>query len=164
MTDIIPRLWISQTPTLVVGFHDRGLFEDIRVQDVRQKINEWEADNAEELGQLASLLRELVELARASKTNLELCRSESGPLEIRRLADEGLEALPPDLKARWVGEPEGNEEASPQDRDALSSEEGFSEEVSWDPDPNTYYSDDESPTDFTACSADHCGFCGHCPY
>ena len=32
---------------------------------------------------------------------------------------------------------------------------------------NTHYGysrDSESPTDFTACSADDCGYCGHCSY
>jgi len=72
MTDIIPRLWISQIPTLIVGFHDRGLFEDIRVQDMRTEIKEWEAENAENLRKLASLLHELVEFARTSRTNLEI--------------------------------------------------------------------------------------------
>lgn len=156
MTDIIPRLWISQIPTLIVGFHDRGLFEDIRVQDMREEIKEWEADNAESLQQLASLLHELVELAGTSRTKLEICRSESGPLEIRRLADEDLEALPSELRARWVGEPKGDEEASPQ-RDTDPDAESDLGDQGLD-------SDDESVKDYTACSLEECGYCGHCTY
>ncbi|RMZ91686.1 hypothetical protein DV736_g1111, partial [Chaetothyriales sp. CBS 134916] len=106
LTDLIPRLWVSQIPTLVVAYHDRGLFEDIRIQDMRKDVEKWERENAENLGRLASLLHELAEIARSSRTGLEICRSESGPLEIRRLANDGVEALPSQLRDMWVREPE----------------------------------------------------------
>lgn len=104
MTDLTPRLWVSQIPTLVVGYHNFGLFEDIRIQNVRGKVLQWERDNEGSLRKLASLLHELTEYAGTSKTNLEICRSQGGPLEVRRLA-EGLqlEALPSELKVRWIG-------------------------------------------------------------
>jgi len=67
---------------LFVGFHDRGLFEDIRVQDMREEVAQWEEDNEENLPQFASLLHELVEFAGTSRTNLKICRSETGPPEM----------------------------------------------------------------------------------
>ena len=124
-------LQISQIPTLVVGFHDRGLFEQIRVRDMRGEINEWESNNAKELQQLASLLHELVEFSGTSRTMIEICRSESGPLEIRRLADKGVEVLPAQLKARWIGGPVGDEEASLQGRDSSSSVELLGDDAFW---------------------------------
>ncbi|KAK5048891.1 hypothetical protein LTR84_005311 [Exophiala bonariae] len=168
MTDIISRLWISQIPTLIVGFHDRGLFEDIRIKDMRTEIREWEAENTENLCKLASLLYELVESARTSRTNLEICRRGSGPLEVRRLADEGFEALPPELKIRWVGEPEESEETSPEDGGSLNSEDGSGKHIASalaiDIRARGTDSDDESVKDYTACSLEGCGYCGHCPY
>ncbi|KAN0085300.1 hypothetical protein V8E54_001767 [Elaphomyces granulatus] len=103
MTDLTPRLWVSQIPTLIVGYHNHGLFEDIRVQSVRGDILQWERDNERSLRKLASLLHELTEYAGTSKTNLEICRSGNGPLEIRRAAG-GLEALPSELKVKWIGD------------------------------------------------------------
>lgn len=122
MTDIIPRLWVSQIPTLIVGFHDRGLFDDIRVQDMRKEIEKWEKENEESIRQLVSLLHDLIEFAAMSRTNLEICRSETGPLQIRRLAGEGLGILPSKLKARWIGDEEGGEEAGPEEGDSPRSE------------------------------------------
>jgi len=163
--DILPRLYMSQIPTLLVGFHDRGLFEDIRVMDMRQTIREWEESNAERLHQLASLLHDIIEFARTSQTNLEICRSGSGPLEIRRLADKGLDALPPELKARWAADPEV-QTSSPQDEDPDSDKDAHND--LWDSDSGVYddgrESDDESVKDYTACSAEDCGYCGHCRY
>jgi len=83
--DIIPRLWIS-------GFNShRRVFTiadclRIFVSRYRKEIEEWEVDNAENLRQLASLLHDWFHVARTSRTHLEICRSKSGALEIRRLA------------------------------------------------------------------------------
>jgi len=124
-------------------------------------------DNAENLRQLASLLHELVSFARTSRTHLEICRSKSGALEIRRLADDGLEALPSQLKDRWVREAESHKEATPHG-DTLSFEKSFGDGVSWDAGPDgpdrQRDSDAESLKDYTACSPEVCGYCGHCSY
>ena len=168
LTDILPRLWISQIPTLIVGFHDRGLFEDVRIKDMRTEIKEWEAENAENLCTLASLLHELIECARTSRTNLEICRRGSGTLEIRRLADDGLEALPSELKARWIGKPEDSERTSREDGDPSNSDDGSGAHVVLGvaADIRDYGTDsgDESVKDYTACSLENCGYCGHCHY
>jgi hypothetical protein len=103
-TDIIPRLWVSQIPTLVVGYHDRGLFKDIHIQHMRDEVLQWERDNELSLRKLVSLLRDLLEYARTSKTRLEICRSEGGPLEIRRLVGEPPKALPLQMILRWNGD------------------------------------------------------------
>ncbi|EXJ91782.1 hypothetical protein A1O3_00332 [Capronia epimyces CBS 606.96] len=115
LTEILPRLWMAQVPNLIVGYHDRGRFQDIRVQDMRPEIESWEVENAHHNRRLASLLQELVEMARNCRTNLEICRSESGPLEIRRLADNGVEVLPPHLQDWWLRGPEHDQEATPQE-------------------------------------------------
>ncbi|PYH77636.1 hypothetical protein BO82DRAFT_435737 [Aspergillus uvarum CBS 121591] len=82
MTVLTPRLWVSQIPTLVMTYHDRGLFTDIRVQDMREQITQWERDKQELLGRLAWILHELV----------------------RRLIGDAPVALSPGLKARWTEE------------------------------------------------------------
>jgi hypothetical protein len=71
---------------------------------MREEVAEWELQNEESLQQLASILHELIEFAATSKTGVEICRSEAGPLQIRRLAGDPPGVLPPKLKARWKGE------------------------------------------------------------
>lgn len=39
--DIMPKLWLTQTPTLIIGFHFRGLFIDLRIEDVKEDITLW---------------------------------------------------------------------------------------------------------------------------
>ncbi|RMD40199.1 hypothetical protein DV735_g4934, partial [Chaetothyriales sp. CBS 134920] len=110
--DFIPRLWVSQISRLVLAYHDQGLFdENISIRDMGPDITEWEAKNAAELSGLASLLNELVQISRDSETSLEICRSGTGPLEIRRLAIDGVEAPPSRLREAWAGmrQPEGED-------------------------------------------------------
>ncbi|KAH8689077.1 hypothetical protein BGW36DRAFT_309159 [Talaromyces proteolyticus] len=101
-TDITPRLWISQIPTVIVGYHKFGHFEDIDIKPMKNMISQWEKENENSLRKLASLLHELVESALTSRTRLEICREGSGPLEVRRVCDCNMEALPVGLKERWA--------------------------------------------------------------
>lgn len=102
LTDITPRLWVSQIPTLIVGYHKFGHFEDIDIKPMKDIISQWEKENEDVLRKLASLLHELVECAMTSKTRLEICREGSGPLEVRRVCDCSMEALPVGLRKRWA--------------------------------------------------------------
>ncbi|RAK75164.1 uncharacterized protein BO72DRAFT_498305 [Aspergillus fijiensis CBS 313.89] len=127
MTDLTPRLWVSQIPTLVVAYHDWGLFTDIRVQDMREQITQWERDKQELLKRLAWVLHELVQYAKSSMTRLEVCRTDSGPLQIRRVIGDAPVALSPGLKARWTEEDDlessGDESFSSHD-DSFSGTHG----------------------------------------
>ena len=101
------------------------------------------------------------------KLILKYADGDQGPLEIRRLADDGLEALPSELKARWVGEPEGNERTSREDGDSSNSDDGSGAHVvlgvATDFCDRGTDSGDESVNDYAACSLENCGYCGHCP-
>lgn len=52
MSEVLPRLWVNQTPNFVIGYHHYGTFDDIRVQDARDEIEDWEEQNEERLGHL----------------------------------------------------------------------------------------------------------------
>ncbi|KAK1753944.1 hypothetical protein QBC47DRAFT_385247 [Echria macrotheca] len=56
MREVLPQLWISQTPKLAVGYHYRGVFTDVNVRDVAGEMAKWEAANQTDLGRLAGLL------------------------------------------------------------------------------------------------------------
>lgn len=103
--EILPRLWVNQTPNFILGYHTRGHFEDVRVQDIRQDIRDWEKDNEHYLGYFNSLVHCIVNIARntGSGYGLEVSRKEDGPIQVRRLLDTDWHALPSDLRQKWAG-------------------------------------------------------------
>ncbi|KAK2879299.1 hypothetical protein FQN49_000995, partial [Arthroderma sp. PD_2] len=167
-TDVIPRLWVSQIPTLIAAFHDKGVFGDIRKQDVRKELAAWESDHENSLRQLATLLEILIDTAMESNTPLEVCRSATGPLEIRLVVGEDSATLPPKLKAIWAGGVQKAKHNGP--KHALTCEPeanliGLDEDTDYDWDYTAWNNEDKkSPLDYTACDAEDCGYCGHCKY
>lgn len=196
MDDILPRLWVSQTPNLIIGYHQSGYFDDIQIRDVRAELQTWEKENETALMRLSALLHRIIELAKASGGHgLEISHLGNGPLVVRRLLDGGWHALPPDLREKWAkGQEEQESLRSPsplsesaslddKTRDlaqelkelspkAVASASGSDSEEDqeyfstpnydrWD---NEQYREDESERDYTACSAEDCGYCGKCSY
>lgn len=161
MSDIHPQLWVKQIPNFIVAYHDgEGLFQDIRVQDVRKDIEVWEKDNKLAIQHLAVLLRKIIDIAKEDATGLlEVYCPSVDRLEIRRQYGEGSQALPPSLRAVWAGV---NDNEADDLFESDHGEEDFNSR-------NVYDSlwDDKSEDgslDFTACSADSCGYCGKCSY
>lgn len=64
--------------------------------------------------------------------------------------------------------PGDNEKTSAQDGDSSNSEDNSGEHVlervNTDISDQGADSDDDSVKDYTACSPENCGYCGHCPY
>ncbi|KAK5019377.1 hypothetical protein BJ546DRAFT_240439 [Cryomyces antarcticus] len=179
MAQILPRLWVTQVPNFIVAYHNRGVFDDIRTQCVRGELDNWESDNEEVLGRFATLIRKIVDFARETDgAKLEICRAQTDILEIRKQAGHGCDTLPPLLKDRWLqNSARGTASTSVHkdngsDVNALSTEEKPNLASHFDdgyPSDNKDYdeglsSDEESVQDFTACSAEGCGYCGHCRY
>ncbi|PGH26480.1 hypothetical protein AJ80_01794 [Polytolypa hystricis UAMH7299] len=148
----------SQVPTLVVAYHEYGVFNDIRIQDMKEPILQWERDNEGLLRKFVWLMNEITEYAKTSQTALEICYSVDGNLEVRRLPKEKFEALPAELQDRWITVGSGSEERT---SDLGEREEDFNEEQS---DNERLDDDSSSSKDYTACSAEDCGYCGHCTY
>ena len=180
MDDVLPRLWVSQIPNFIVAYHKSGLFDDVRKEDVRAKVQEWETENEKGLGRLDAVIHAIVDVAKEYPgQGLELRRMGNGPLELRKLADEGWHALPGELCEIWKeGKEEGETDSNPptsvkgegeEEKEKEKEKEYYLDDD--DDDGTSYrysdhyeYSDNESEKDYTACSADHCGYCGHCPY
>lgn len=160
MSDIYPQLWVKQIPNFIVAYHDgAGLFQDIRVQDVREEVRKWEKDNADAIGRLNVLLREIVAFAREENDLLEVYYSGVDGLGIRKQHGEGQPALPVDLRDEWAGEVGGDLYLSDSDGGGFALD-GHPESGS---DPWGADSEEEEP-DYTACSAEDCGYCGKCTY
>lgn len=104
MADILPRLWVNQTPNFIIGYHKFGLFHDIQVQAVYEEIQEWQENNQKPLNSLSAVVHRIIQLAQSCKGHgLEVSRIGSGELMVRKLLDSDWHALPSDLSRRWAG-------------------------------------------------------------
>lgn len=162
MSDIYPLLWIKQIPNFIVAYHDgAGLFHDIKVQDVRKDVRKWERDNTASINKLATLLKQILSIAKMNDRGLlEVVSQEAHVLEIRSQHGEGTYVLPQELREAWKNDRGGLllvDDHEPDDS-VHGAEEGFNPNRGWKDD-----SDEEEP-DYTACSAHSCGYCGRCTY
>ncbi|KAI9831933.1 MAG: hypothetical protein M1819_004655 [Sarea resinae] len=175
LSDQIARLWVRQIPNFIVAYHKSGSFEDIRIRNVRKEIDAWELLNQHNLRLLTALIRKIIGFAKSSDSErLEVRCVDHDVLEIREQADRYATLLP-HIKAHWVegekprqfegglGKVAGHDVSHEKEREQeAGSDDGWlsAEEKLRDWDNGS----DTSEPDFTACSAEGCGYCGHCSY
>ena len=165
LADQIARFWVNQTSNFILAFHERGLFKDIRVQSVRSEVKEWERQHGEVLRKLSNLVEKVVACAKTSPgSRCEVRSRQQGVLELRYVGGDAPHALPEHLSRLWAGTG-SSEPTSDEDTEAggayTNVRQGYDEE---DDDDGPSWSDDESEKDYTACSAEDCGYCGRCKY
>ncbi|KAE8346315.1 hypothetical protein BDV24DRAFT_158559 [Aspergillus arachidicola] len=99
----LPRMWVSQISNFILAFHEDGLFNDVRVQDVREEVKIWEKEQENSLRQFAALLKFLTAFAqgRADGWFEVVHDEESKILQFRELDKNVNRALPESLKERW---------------------------------------------------------------
>ena len=161
LADELPRLWVAQIPNFILAYHMSGVFEEIQTRNIRREIEDWERENEDTLRRFAVLLRKIVAFARGRRDRkLEVRRREVDVLELREQGEGVGHALSAAVEARWVA---GGSDGLQSPGDGLQG-------------PDVRYtseSDDENATfdwdggfeeDFTACSAEDCGYCGRCTY
>ncbi|KAH0562482.1 hypothetical protein GP486_002828 [Trichoglossum hirsutum] len=154
LAEELPRLWIAQIPNFVLAYHSYGTFTHIREQNVCKEVSAWETENEESLQRLGVIIRKIIEFVKSkSETKLEVRRVGTGVLELRE-PEGDFEVLPPEIKALWTG---GYRDSEGEEENHISDPIRDNSEYHKD-------TDDESTEDYTACSADGCGYCGHCSY
>jgi hypothetical protein len=176
IAEYLPRLWLCQIPNFITGLHERGLFTEISIHDIRLDLARWESEQQENLGRFAALLRKIITIAHAHKDGkLEINYEEGGTvLEIREQTPGIPSSLPPDTERRWkdwLAEVRGTAEEEDDSDGGRFSACGSGDEYEdiprhlegWEDSWRDLSSDEESP-DYTACSADDCGYCGRCTY
>ena len=154
----LPRLWVAQVPNFILAYHTSGVFEEIQTRNIQHEVEEWECENEDTIRRFAVLLRKIVAFARSTvDRKIEVRSSEVNVLELRKQTEDVRQTLPAVIEARWIN-------ANP-DRSEPSSDELQGADLHTSSEPEDYYDWDEgSDKDFTACSADDCGYCGHCSY
>ena len=157
----LPRLWVAQITNFILAYHVSGLFEEIQTRNVRDEVDDWERENEDTLRRFAILLRKIVAFAQGRRDRkLEVRRREVDVLELREQGEEVGHTLPAAIEARWALGKSGGSESSSD-----GSQRPGSRNISEPDDENTPFDWDEgSEKDFTACSAEDCGYCGHCTY
>ena len=154
----LPRLWVAQVPNFILAYHTSGVFEEIQTRNVQHEVEEWECENEDTIRQFAVLLRKIVAFTRSTvDRKIEVRSSEVNILELREQTEDVRQTLPAVVEARWIN-------ANP-DRSEPSSDELQGANLRTSSEPEDYFDWDEgSDKDFTACSAEDCGYCGHCSY
>ncbi|KAL4912230.1 hypothetical protein BDW62DRAFT_216479 [Aspergillus aurantiobrunneus] len=173
----LPRLWLAQVPNFVVGFHKSGLFDDVRVVDVRREVQQWEKEHESDLRKLAALLDMLITFANGQPDGrLEVVfqgEDGDGSLELREVGGEVNRCISDSLKKRWTARGFGGRELE-EKKELKAKNVGWGKEGEEDwserwqqreeEEESFWGRDSESEKDFTACSASSCGYCGHCGY
>lgn len=158
--DQLHRLWVAQIPKFILAYHNRGTFEEITVRDVQNEVRGWERDHVDVLSRLAALIHHIIGLTRARPDNkLELRHDAVGILEVREQLEDAGDALSAAVARLWAGGEAASHEASSDSEEYHSvsqdsSDAGYSD-VGWE---------DGFEPDYTACSAEDCGYCGRCLY
>lgn len=155
----IPRLWRSQIPNFILAFHERGTFRDISVQNLQDRIDTWERENAEGIALLVAMLHRIVDIVtRSPEGKVEIRAVARSEIEVRGQLPDAGEAFSPPVREKW------------EDwlRKACGTDQGVSEgDVQYSSDEDSFFSDhsdDGEVKDFTACDADSCGYRGRCSY
>ncbi|KAH7152728.1 hypothetical protein EDB81DRAFT_432539 [Dactylonectria macrodidyma] len=157
------RLWVCQIERFILAYHEKSVFNDIRIQDVKARVKEWETANQPSLKSLAALLHLIIDRARkAADGKLELVFSGQDVLQMRKQVSGAGDALSPSVRAEWatwLGTPaRSGAGATPW---SISKAEINLDDERLDTFSDLYESDDNK--DYTACDKE-CGYCGRCTY
>ena len=99
LVDVAPQLWLSQTPNLVRGYHDRGVFKKLMLQDVSATVKWWERKNQDKLGRLLALLISLIAEGKPHGHVYIRYSASKDRLSVYRCA--GFKSFPDDLYQKW---------------------------------------------------------------
>jgi len=101
----LTQMWLSRTPILCEGIHERGVFHTVSVSN-RQENGEflqWEEANQARIGKLVAVIRMLKDMMEKAEGERFAVVSEKGSdsLEVYRLEPTYRIRLPDDLRENW---------------------------------------------------------------
>lgn len=115
MADVTPQLWISQTPILVIGYHQYRMFNNVQMRNVKQEIHDWETANQTALRKLALLIKKISQVVgRSSDRNATV--KYNGGTKLIVTSGKQERALPEDLYSLWDVKKQAAEDDMIQDR------------------------------------------------
>ncbi|KAH7141427.1 hypothetical protein B0J13DRAFT_59208 [Dactylonectria estremocensis] len=156
------RLWVCQIERFILAYHEKSVFNDIRIKDVKARVKDWETVNQPCLKSLAALLHLIIDRARNSVDGKLEIVSSAKDLQIRKQASGAGDTLSTSVRAEWATwlgtatRPSAG--ATPWNS---SKAESDLDDEKLDSFSDLYESDDDN--DYTACDKE-CGYCGRCMY
>ncbi|KAE8446397.1 hypothetical protein EG329_012002 [Mollisiaceae sp. DMI_Dod_QoI] len=106
--EIVPQLWVSQTPKLVRAYHNKGTFQPAVVEDVAAQIKKWEESNRNDLRKLAALISRIVSVVKdCGGRGVVRYDDKADKLVVRQV--DGKAMLPEDLYSKWDDEEKAEE-------------------------------------------------------
>ncbi|KXL51102.1 hypothetical protein M433DRAFT_8213 [Acidomyces richmondensis BFW] len=106
LADELPRLWVRQVSKFILAFHDTGVFNDVRVEDVGGRVQFWESENERQIRKLAEVFDRIIDTAMAVQSHKLELRStgrDPGRMELRHISqDEITSQLPEDVERLWI--------------------------------------------------------------
>lgn len=95
----LPQLWFGRTRYLITGHHNHGIFNDVHARDLREELEAWEENNAnqESLQKMSVLLSSLRNVVRKTeaKACVVICEKAVKPPTLRiYTSTSGKRALP----------------------------------------------------------------------
>lgn len=123
MNEMLSRLWLNQTPNFIVAYHTKGVFDDIRILDIKSDVQDWERRNGILILQLLNVLRKIRDIVnKQEKKKVELRRMAQGDLAFWS-EPEARAALPTELRKKWMGQEIIVDEQIEGDSDVGSSDD-----------------------------------------
>ncbi|TGO57491.1 hypothetical protein BOTNAR_0200g00070 [Botryotinia narcissicola] len=102
MEEILPRLWVNQTPNFLIAYHKSGLFDNPQVSNVKDKVLGWEKEHTTLLSKFHVLLKRILEVIKDSKDDrVEISWDGNGPFRVTKQIGVGNRVLPLDLLHKW---------------------------------------------------------------
>nr|POE56633.1 hypothetical protein CFP56_33605 [Quercus suber] len=98
--EVIPQLWVSQTPKLVRAYHRKGIFQVPRVEDVASELSEWEEEHQQSLKRLEVLIQMIVNQTKEYRYAIITYSPVDDKLSIAKT--ESFSSLPRDLYQKWA--------------------------------------------------------------
>ncbi|KAK1451067.1 hypothetical protein CCUS01_11244 [Colletotrichum cuscutae] len=100
MEEVASQLWFSQTPLLVVAYHQQNRFADVNLRNVKQDVRDWEATNRNNLRKLAFLIQKIRQAVKEIDGRRGVVRYHGGSA-VEVISDVRTRALPDDLYSFW---------------------------------------------------------------
>uniref|UniRef100_A0A093UMQ6 Geranylgeranyl pyrophosphate synthetase n=1 Tax=Talaromyces marneffei PM1 TaxID=1077442 RepID=A0A093UMQ6_TALMA len=113
LEEVLPQLWVSQTPNLVRAYHKHGLFEPPKVENVAPEIKKWEESHQLDLQCLATLIRKIILIVTGNQGNA-IIKYDPQVDKLVLWQTDGPKMLPDDLYSKF-----GNDEKKSQ-KDSIS--------------------------------------------
>lgn len=113
LEEVLPQLWVSQTPNLVRAYHKHGLFEPPKVENVSPEIKNWEKNHQRDLKCLAALIRRIILVVTERRGNT-IIKYDPQVDKLVLWKTDGPKMLPDDLYSKF-----GNDNMESQ-KDSIS--------------------------------------------